>query len=147
MPRCAAWGEAGSINSYWVENKSHYHLKVGFLERPSNNISSMIFPFFYSGTHFSTLIRNGKLLLQRDPLDCESPWVSDDGTETMSSDLVAAEMSSVGAELAVLQISELLRLRYFNSTICPGVNLIKLFWSKFYTSIKFRLEFPVSLLE
>jgi hypothetical protein len=44
-------------------------------------------------------------LVQKNPLDCESPWVSDDGTESLSADSVAAEMSSIGAELAVLQIS------------------------------------------
>jgi hypothetical protein len=46
------------------------------------------------------------VLVQKNPLDNESPWSSEDATETMTADLVAAEMSSIGAELAVLQISE-----------------------------------------
>lgn len=56
------------------------------------------------GTHFSTLIRNGKLMVQKNPLDPECPWESEDGSEILSSDAVAAEMASIGAELSVLQI-------------------------------------------
>ncbi len=87
-----------------------YTLKIHnvfIVQAPDGRYWQLIYPNL-TGTHFSTLIRNGKFLLQQNPLDCESPWVSDDGSETMTSDLVAAEMSSIGAELAVLQISETL---------------------------------------
>ena len=49
-------------------------------------------------------------MLQKDPLNFESGWESEDGSESISAEAVAAEMASIGAELAVLQISK----SYFN---------------------------------
>lgn len=45
-------------------------------------------------------------MLQKNPLDAECPWTSEDGSETLSAEAVQAEMTSIGAELSVLQISK-----------------------------------------
>ena len=42
----------------------------------------------------------------KDPLDQESPWVSQDGSVTIPSHQVAAEMQEIGSELAILQLSK-----------------------------------------
>ena len=45
-------------------------------------------------------------MVQKNPLDPDCPWESEDGSESLSTDAVAAEMASIGAELSVLQISK-----------------------------------------
>lgn len=58
------------------------------------------------GTNFSTVLQNGKELRPKDPLDQSSPWISDDGTEEIPSEVIADDMTKIGAELAILQISK-----------------------------------------
>ena len=52
-------------------------------------------------------------MLQKDPLNFESGWESEDGSESISAEAVAAEMASIGAELAVLQISKCSYFQFF----------------------------------
>jgi hypothetical protein len=47
-------------------------------------------------------------MVQKNPLDPDCPWESDDGSEVLSADAVSAEMASIGAELSVLQISTMI---------------------------------------
>ena len=42
----------------------------------------------------------------KDPLDQEAPWVSKDGSVTVPSHQVAAEMQDIGADLALMQLSK-----------------------------------------
>lgn len=56
------------------------------------------------GTNFSTLVREGKLCKPKDALDQEAPWVSQDGSITIPSHQVAAEMQEIGSALALLQL-------------------------------------------
>ena len=49
----------------------------------------------------------------KDPLDQESPWVSQDGSVTIPSHQVAAEMQEIGSELAILQLSKFLNWHSF----------------------------------
>jgi len=53
------------------------------------------------------LIREGKICKPKDPLDQEAPWVSQDGSVTVPSHQVAAEMQEIGSALALLQMSKL----------------------------------------
>jgi len=57
------------------------------------------------GTNFSTLVREGKICKPKDPLDQEAPWVSQDGSVTVPSHQVAAEMQEIGSALALLQMN------------------------------------------
>ena len=60
----------------------------------------------FLGTNFSTLVREGKLCKPKDALDQEAPWVSQDGSITIPSHQVAAEMQEIGSALALLQLSK-----------------------------------------
>lgn len=62
--------------------------------------------FPVSGTHFSTLIKDGDLLLPQDPLDPARPWASKDGKITLSALDVYNDMTEIGAQLAALQESK-----------------------------------------
>ena len=53
----------------------------------------------------------------KDPLDQESPWVSQDGSVTIPSHQVAAEMQEIGSELAILQLSKFLNWHSFEKLV------------------------------
>ena len=59
------------------------------------------------GTNFSTVIRNGKFLNPSNPLDQKAPWISEDGKEEIEAEVIQDDMTKIGAELALLQISKL----------------------------------------
>ncbi len=61
------------------------------------------------GTEFSTVVRNGKRLRQKHPLDRTSPWVSDDGSEHMEVEDIADDMARIGTELSALQMGQSLQ--------------------------------------
>ena len=58
------------------------------------------------GTEFSSILREGKLLRPKNPLDQDAPWVSKDGALEVPSHQVSSEMQEIGAELALLQMSK-----------------------------------------
>ncbi|XP_059097587.1 SET domain-containing protein SmydA-8-like isoform X2 [Tigriopus californicus] len=56
------------------------------------------------GTEFSTILRNGKKLRPKNPLEPNTSWVSTDGTNEVSSIDVQNDMTRIAAELSILQI-------------------------------------------
>ena len=69
-------------------------------------LSDIISPADFSGTEFSSVFQDGKLLRPKDPLDQDAPWVSNDGSVQMPSHQMNAEMQEVGSDLALLQLSK-----------------------------------------
>ena len=59
------------------------------------------------GTNFSTIYRDGVALTQLEPLKANSPWASKDGKVTVPYEEVCDNMSEIGTELTVLQMSKL----------------------------------------
>ena len=62
-------------------------------------------------THYSICFllsssRNGKFLSPSNPLDQSAPWVSEDGEEKIEAEVIQEDMTRIGAELALLQISK-----------------------------------------
>ena len=93
--------KGNSLPTDGVQFSSHNQFNFQFSSF-SLNITFII--FFFLGTDFSSIIREGKLLRQTDPTDNEAPWVSADGETTVPSFQVAAEMQHIGQTLAVLQM-------------------------------------------
>ena len=60
------------------------------------------------GTNFSTIYSNGVALMPAAPLKENSPWVSKDGSIEIPYEEVCDNMSEIGTELAMLQMSMLL---------------------------------------
>lgn len=52
------------------------------------------------------MIRDGKELLRRNPLDQDCPWTSEDGSVVLEIHEAAEDLTRVGAELAMMQMSE-----------------------------------------
>ena len=64
--------------------------------------------FVIIGTNFSTIYKEGVALLPAAPLTENSPWVSKDGSIEIPYEEVCDNMSQIGTELAMLQMSKLL---------------------------------------
>ena len=70
---------------------------------------SKLLTIFYStnnsGTNFSTFYHNGQEVVQKAPLESNSPWVTKDGTVEIPAEEVADNMAQIGEELTLLQMS------------------------------------------
>ena len=76
----------------------------------------------FVGTNFSSIKKNGKLLLCKNPLDQGAPWVSKDGTEEWLAVDVQDDMTKIGAELAILQISKYISISTEKFSLMPQLS-------------------------